>query len=402
MKSFVCGFRGRRDYYQVPLALAEAGLLDEFITDAYALPMLRRAAQVMPRRWQEKILLRYEPGIPDERVRCLWGTTAIEHARHRLGCAPSVTFAKLDGNFSLAAARRAAHHRANLFLYSSYAWEAFVAHYPHTPHKVMFQYHPHPEVERRILTEDYQRYPFVNESFREEAGERLNERLKRRSQEAWRYADLIFCASQFTKQSLLEVGVAGSTCRIVPYGIDVPEQSNETVAPENFHVLFVGIGNQRKGLHHLLLAWKKAALPPGSLLTLVCRVIDGGIERMLIETPRVKLVRRLSGPELNQRYRNSTLYAMPSLVEGFGQVYLEAMAQGCPVLGTPNTCLPDLGGESEGIYMTEPGNVDELIAQLELLAQRLPGNADIRMRARQCAKRFSWRRFRSDLTAALY
>ena len=49
---------------------------------------------------------------------------------------------------------------------------------------------------------------------------------------------------------------------------------------------------------------------------------------------------------------------MPSLVEGFGQVYLEALAQGCPVLGTANTCLPDLGGEADAIFLVTPGNVE--------------------------------------------
>ena len=35
MSHYVCAFRGRRDNYQVPLTLAEAGQLDRFITDAY-------------------------------------------------------------------------------------------------------------------------------------------------------------------------------------------------------------------------------------------------------------------------------------------------------------------------------------------------------------------------------
>jgi len=41
MEQYVCAFRGRRDSYQAPLALAEGGLLDQFITDAYALPWVR-------------------------------------------------------------------------------------------------------------------------------------------------------------------------------------------------------------------------------------------------------------------------------------------------------------------------------------------------------------------------
>lgn len=401
MKPFVCAFRGRRDYYQVPLALAEAGLLDEFITDAYALPMLRRAATVAPQRWQEKFLFRHESGIPDERVRCLWGTTGIEHTRHRLGYAPSLTFAKLDAHFSWAAARRAAHYRTHLFLYSPYAWEAFVARYPHTPHKVMFQYHPHPDMERRILEEDRRHYPFVNESFCEDTGVLLSEELKRRSRDPWRHADLIFCASTFTKRSLLEVGAADSLCRVVPYGIDVPVNTTETAVPNDFRVLFVGSGTQRKGLHHLLLAWRQAVLPETSCLTLICRTMDSGIKRLAEETPRVELLRGLSNKELGRLFASSTLFAMPSLVEGFGQVFLEALAQGCPVLGTSNTCLPDLGDESDSIYLVSPGNVEELIAKLEVLGRQLPGNAAPRVQARRCATRFSWHQFRFGLIDAL-
>ena len=152
--SYVCAFRGRRDSYQVPLALAEAGWLDQFITDAYATRWVRAAAHFGPRAVRAKIDFRWEPGIPVERVRCLWGTTAIEKLRHRLGFSPTVTFNRLDRHFSWAAARRAARTRSHLFLYSPYAWEAFTARYPHTPRKVLFQYHPHPDVEERLLRED--------------------------------------------------------------------------------------------------------------------------------------------------------------------------------------------------------------------------------------------------------
>jgi len=71
MKKFVCAFRGRRDSYQVPLALAEAGLLDQFITDAYAMPWMKAVARLAPRSVRAKLDFRCEPGIPPDRVRCL-------------------------------------------------------------------------------------------------------------------------------------------------------------------------------------------------------------------------------------------------------------------------------------------------------------------------------------------
>ena len=106
---------------------------------------------------------------------------------------------------------------------------------------------------------------------------------------------------------------------------------------------------------------------------LVCRVMDRPLERMAAAVPGVELLRGVSAAELQRLYRESSLFVMPSLVEGFGQVYLEALASGCPVLGTPNTALPDLGGEADGIFLVEPGNIDELTSQFERLSRLLPG-----------------------------
>lgn len=402
MEKYVCAFRGRRDSYQVPLALAEDSLLDRFITDFYAFPAIRLLSRYLSARRREKIHARYEPAIPDDQIKCLWRTTAQEHLRHFLRRPPSITFAKLDQHFSLAAASRARKQRANLFLYSPYAWEAFAAGYPHNPRKVLFQFHPHQVFEREILARNYAKYPYMVDSYTQETGGQLDANLLRRNQDAWRFADLIFCASSFTRQSLLQVGADESKCRVVPYGVDLPVIDGSLKAPDAFHVLFVGSGIQRKGLHHLLLAWKNADLPQGSRLTLVCRVIDRGIEKLLQDNAGVELKRGVSGNTLSSLFCSSTLFAMPSLVEGFGQVYLESLSHGCPVLGTSNTCLPDLGNESDGIFTIQADdNIDVLVHALESLSRKLPGDNAIRQKARACAARFSWLQFRTEIKRKL-
>lgn len=398
---YVCAFRGRRDYYQAPLALAEAELLDSFITDVYARRTVSALSKGLPASLREKVLSRRRTGIPDQQVRCLWTSTLLERANFRLGRPESLVFARYDAEYSKAAAARARKNGANLFLYSPYAWEAFTAPYRHTPHKVMFQFHPHAQVESRILAEDKQRFPFVRESYTEESGERLSEQLRERNRDAWKHADLVFCASSFTRQSLVEAGAPETKCRVVPYGIEVPKISIE--APEAFAALFVGAGTQRKGLHHLLLAWQQARLPKGSKLTLVCRTIDSGILDLVSSTPNVELIRGLGQTDLVQRFRKSALLVMPSLVEGFGQVYLEALAEGCPVLGTKNTGLPDVGdtGGDEAVNIVEAGEIDQLTARLETLSRELPGNTTIREAAQRSAAGFSWLRFRQNLIGDL-
>ena len=155
---YVCAFRGCRDNYQVPAALQDAGALALFITDAYVSASAARLACVLPRQLGEKIRSRRAAGLPDDRVRCLWATTAREHLRTLLGKSPFATYALLDRQYSLAAAHYARQTRANLFLYSPYAWEAFSARYAHDPRKILFQFHPHASSEISILKEDARRF----------------------------------------------------------------------------------------------------------------------------------------------------------------------------------------------------------------------------------------------------
>lgn len=400
-RQYVCAFRGRRDNYQVPLALAQHNLLDQFITDFYATELIQKLTAFLPNQWSQKVIFRREPQIPPQKVKCLWGTTLVEHTRHNLGFSPASTFAELDKSFSQEALSRAKLTKSNLLLYTPYAWEAFIAHYPHNPRKILFEFHPHPEFELSILTKDFKRFPFVEKSYKEQTGNDLSEKLQLRMRNCWQYADTTLCASNFTRQTLIAAGADPHSCHAISYGIDPPLLPLKKPNSNSFQALFVGSGIQRKGLHHLLYAWQRANLPQESQLILVCRNLDPGIELLVHETPKVKFIQGTNAQALANLYQTSHLFVMPSLIEGFGQVFLEALSYGCPVLGTVNTCLPDLGQEKDGIFLTEVGNIDEITYKLEYLAQKLPANSEIRHQARACAERFSWEDFRHKLLVFL-
>jgi glycosyltransferase involved in cell wall biosynthesis len=266
---------------------------------------------------------------------------------------------------------------------------------------VLFQYHPHAPYERRLLHQDVEDHPEVAKSYHSETRTTLSAPARERVDDAWRLADRILCASSFTRDTLVEAGADSEKCRVIPYGIPQRDQDLSSPLPDTFEALFVGSGVQRKGLHHLLHAWKQASLPSGSRLTLVCRVIDPGIASLVETTKDVRLYRGVSQRRLHDLYRSSTLFAMPSLIEGFGQVYLEALSFGCPVLGTPNTCLPDLGDATDGVYLVPPRDIDALSETLSRLSSDLPGSTDIRTRAADRAAHFTWPRFRRALRRSL-
>lgn len=398
---YVCAFRGRRDSYQVPLALAEANQLDQFITDLYYSSSLSALGSLLPAGIRERLRSRRQEEIPDDLVRSLWGITALEHARHRIGIAHWRTYSVLDSQYSLAARDRARQAKSNLFLYNPYAWEAFTSRYSHHPRRVLFQFHPHSDFEDRLLESDQRRHPETRFSSDARQSRRAARHETRREEDCWQHADLIICASSFTKKTLVEAGANPELCEVIQYGVDIPQRVEPDVPHGRFEALFVGSGVQRKGLHHLIRAWGAAKLPKGSRLTLICRNIDPALSEMMGGNDSIRLLRRVSEADLSALYRSSSLFIMPSLIEGFGQVFLEALAAGCPVLGTANTCLPDLGGEEDGIFLTEPGDTDRLTIQLEQFSRSLERLAGLREPARRCAGRFTWRRFRDQIIASL-
>src|ERR1700694_692343 len=110
---YICAFRGRRDNYQVPLALQESNCLEQFITDGYAPVWVEKIPIFRSSRMTEKIRFRREACLHDKNIRSLWGTTIQERFRNLAGCSRATTYALLDRNYSLAALAQARKTRAN-------------------------------------------------------------------------------------------------------------------------------------------------------------------------------------------------------------------------------------------------------------------------------------------------
>ncbi|MGD0261637.1 MAG: glycosyltransferase family 4 protein [Verrucomicrobiota bacterium] len=299
---------------------------------------------------------------------------------------------RLDVLCGQLAARYAQRCPSHLLLYHSYAWEAFRADYHHKPRKVLFQYHPHGLLEESILRQDAMGTGNTLPRLRS---------TTEREREVWRYADLVLCASSFTKHSLVSAGMDPKRCRVVPYGVEPPSPEPSLTAWKPGRFLFVGSGVRRKGLHHLLSAWQAATLPPECELLLVCREMEPALRTLAKATRQVRVVNGASATELSDFFASSMAFVMPSLCEGFGHVYAEALNYGCPILGTPNSCVPDLGGEQDGVFCVPAGNIKELRLALERLALMLPNRPDLREAALRKGAKLTWRRFRAGVVECL-
>ncbi|MCU1262436.1 MAG: glycosyl transferase, group 1, partial [Bryobacterales bacterium] len=156
-------------------------------------------------------------------------------------------------------------------------------------------------------------------------------------------ADLIVAVSQFTAnqvESLL--GVEKSRIRVIHHGVT----ADQTLAcPENI-VLSVGAIQTRKNTSRLIDAF--AALPHDWRLVLAGSSGYGSqqILEKIAGNPRILVTGYVSRETLAKWYARASMFAFPSLDEGFGMPVLEAMSAGVPVITSNRSALPEVAGDA--------------------------------------------------------
>jgi glycosyltransferase involved in cell wall biosynthesis len=97
---------------------------------------------------------------------------------------------------------------------------------------------------------------------------------------------------------------------------------------------------------------------------------------------RVRLAGTVDDAALAAAYQAADLFVLPSLFEGYGMAFAEALAHGLPVLGCRAGAVPETVPADAGL-LVEPGSVPALSEALE----RLLSDAALRRRLRAGARR---------------
>ena len=386
---YVCGFYGARDSYEIPVALQEAGLLSILLTDYYGeIPWLKKLGIVRAKR--------YHPRLDPHKVCGSAWLTVAKKISERLFGDPELQNHLPDLWMSAQIGKTAARRKAHIFTYEPYAVPRPEGGFSHCRKQILFHCHPHVECEDRIFTEDQKKYPEFY------YGSKVNESpYRRRTADAWRQADMILCASYFTRTTLVAAGMPPDKCRVVPYGNYAPGIKEQVRRTGPLKLLFVGRNPLRKGLHHLLMGWCEAKKKNGDRLTIVSVASERGLRKLAAGQDDIVWKDSVSREELGQLYQEADALVVPSLCEGFGHVYLEAMGYGCAVVGTGNSALPDLGGEEEGVFQLavgEPAKLAELIGRASAEPEIFRSRSK---RAQRRSQEFTWVKFRTGIKGAV-
>jgi phosphatidyl-myo-inositol dimannoside synthase len=224
-----------------------------------------------------------------------------------------------------------------------------------------------------------------------------------------RQADLVLCVSHTTKQRGIVAGNLARRNSLVLYNcLDptmrlAPGRRNQRDAPSMLTVSRINADDAYKGHRQVI-----EAMP--TLLTrfpdLTYDIVGDGDDRPELEALAIRLgvdaVVRFHGDvtddELLACYARASVFIMPSRSEGFGYVFLEAMAHGLPAIGGNLDASAEVIVDGQTGLLIDPGSVNGIVDA----ATRLLVDPGLRTRMGQAAaqhveRHFTFPHFREDL-----
>lgn len=163
------------------------------------------------------------------------------------------------------------------------------------------------------------------------------------------------------------------------------------IGPNDVVVTFVGRLVREKGLDIFEEVTRRLEAEHPAVRSLI--VGDGPLRQKLeIRMPHTLFLGHVEGKELSVAYASSDIFLFPSMSEAFGNVIVEAMASGLPVVaaadaGSSSHVIPGRTG-----YLAKPDDVPAFVSRVTKLLVSADRRRTIGMNARRHAETYDWPR----------
>ncbi|MDD5055530.1 MAG: glycosyltransferase family 4 protein [Candidatus Peribacteraceae bacterium] len=192
--------------------------------------------------------------------------------------------------------------------------------------------------------------------------------LERRT---YRLADRIIAVSADTAAALIEdYGIPQSRIRVIENPVNLPPEG-ELFHPKDFtSILYVGRLEERKGCMTLLRAMVllRNHFPSIRLTVIGSNLLGSSVQRFIVDNQleaHIQLLGFVDQGRYDAERRRAGIVVVPSLMEGFGLVAAEAMADGACVVGADAPGLRSLIRDKETGLLFKSGDAACCVAAME-------------------------------------
>lgn len=216
---------------------------------------------------------------------------------------------------------------------------------------------------------------------------------------AGRWANQIIAVSDHTREQLRDLyRFDEDKLTTVPPGIDTErfrpvDEIHPAVEPNRETILVVSRLDPRKGIDKAIHAFAQLDRPNAELLIGGTGRLESSLMELATELGVREDVRFLGfvpDEEMVSLYASVDLFVLPSEYEGFGIVFMEAMACGTPVVGTDVGGIPTAVEEGETGYLVPRDGVDELSERMTEMLTNPEAYEQLSKASRKWAETHNW------------
>jgi len=216
---------------------------------------------------------------------------------------------------------------------------------------------------------------------------------------AGRSADRIIAVSDHTRKQLRDLYRFDEDRLVtIPPGIDTErfrpvDDRHPAVDPDRESVLVLSRLDPRKGIDTAIRGFAELDRPDAELLIAGTGRLEASLKELAEELGVREDVRFLGfvpDEELPSLYSSVDLFVLPSEYEGFGIVFMEAMACGTPVIGTDVGGIPTAVNQGETGYLVARGEAEELAGRIDEILDGVERYEQMASASREWAEDHDW------------
>lgn len=221
-----------------------------------------------------------------------------------------------------------------------------------------------------------------------------------------RYKKIIAISELVKKNILTHYHIPESDIEVIYNGVDLirfhPQnrdffrqeiREKHGISESDFVILFVGSGFERKGLRFLL---KAVEIIPQRVTVLIA---GRGSEKIYsLKEKKQNII--FCGPQkdIHKYYAAADIFVSPTIYEPFGNVHLEALASGLPVITTNQSGAAEIIEDNvHGFIIPSPEDFMAIAERIIFLIKNSEQRESIGFNARKQAEEFSYQRFMNKI-----
>lgn len=203
--------------------------------------------------------------------------------------------------------------------------------------------------------------------------------------------DYAICVSNLLEAKLKTRGFTNTT--VIYNGINL-YPINEEKENRDITILTVATLIKRKNIDLILKAFEEISK---RFKNVKLTIVGEGIEKERLQEftrelkieEKVEFVGQKKNDEVHEIMKRSKIFLLPSINEGFGIVYPEAMHNGCITIGTKNEGIDGFIVDGVNGFLVKP-ELDDIVGKLEYILKNEDKLKDIILQGEKDAKNLTW------------